>query len=204
MKTLSDYLATYKLFPLMGVTGMSDEVATQLDSILATNYGLRTLGPIVTNHCFNGELVDPKLDPTIIAKNIYILFKKKWDNLIAFAQSDYDPTIGTTKKTVSKYSPEAVKHEGDDKTETVNGIAGFDSAAGSFADDTKQGNKLTHGEIVTTTKAGEDVVTETKQDKLVSQLMAYDLAFWDTYGLIKELCDDAAHASCLSIYSFDE
>ena len=202
MKILSDYMTATTLFPRMGIAALSDTVASQLDSLLKVDYGLRTLAPIVLSFLETDGTVT-EAEANIIAGMVYALNKEKWDSLIKFQTDEYDPMITNSRSQVKTYGKkEANANTGSDTTTNAQGIFGFDST--EAVNDTNGNKTVQYGKTATKTDSGSDTTTVSSRNEAPSQLEEYDLRFWQEHGLLRTILCDTAQTITLPIYDIDD
>lgn len=202
MEILSDYMTATTLFPRMGIAALSATVASQLDSLLKVDYGLRTLAPIVLNFLETDGTVT-EANANIIAGMVYALNKEKWDSLIKFQTDELDPMITNSRSQVKTYGKkEANVNTGSDTTTNAQGIFGFDST--EAVNDTNGNKTVQYGKTATKTDSGSDTTTVSSRNEAPSQLEEYDLRFWQKHGLLRTILGDTAQTITLPIYDIDD
>ena len=202
MEILSDYMTATTLFPRMGISSLSATVASQLDSLLKVDYGLRTLAPIVL-HFLETDGTVTEANANIIAGMVYALNKEKWDSLIKFQTDELDPMVTNSRSQVKTYGKkEANVNTGSDTTTNAQGIFGFDST--EAVNDTKGNKTVQYGKTATKTDSGSDTTTVSSRNEAPSQLEEYDLRFWQEHGLLRTILGDTAQTITLPIYDIDD
>lgn len=197
---LKDYLANAQLFPLMGVSQLN-AIGDVLDKMLATQHGLKTCGPMIT------EFVEP--DGTVsldnqrfIANAVYQCNKAKWDSLIKFASEEVNPLSERSTKITTKYGKIVdEKLGGTDTVSQTDRIAGFDSA--DFVDKDSQEHSTTHGRTSNTANTGSDERTVEGRLTQAEVLVDYTLKFWDKYGITRTVIADTLSFLTLPLYDLD-
>lgn len=197
-----DYLNSCQLFPLMGIAGLEDGIATQLDTILMLRNGRKTCGSLIENYGDDPTKFSEETQTTI-AKAVYMLNKHKWDSLIAFAAENIKPWIESQTKTTTEYGQVIdTANSGEDSYNQKQTIAGFDST--DLVDDNGESRKTTYGHGVKDTHSGTDTETTESRSKQAERLVDYTMQFWDKYGITKTIITDTVRTIALPLYESEE
>lgn len=197
---LKEYLANAQLFPLMGVSQLND-IGETLDTLMRTQYGLKTCGSIITEFVEPDGSVTPE-HQEFIAKALYQNYKAKWDSLIKFASEEVNPLVEKTTKTKTTYGKIVdEKLGGTDVVNQKDRIAGFDST--DFVDKDSQEHSTTHGRTSNTENKGSDEKIVESRLTQAEVLVDYTLNFWDRYGITRTVIADAISFLTLPLYNLD-
>lgn len=117
----------------------------ELDRLFYTNYGLRSVAPLVTSLVLNPQATDADL--TILAQTFTSLCSYKWDKLKNLYISDYDP--------LHNYLDELVESV-EDNTSNNTTLNTSDTASSKTAEqlDSTRTDNLTRAENNTSTESG--------------------------------------------------
>lgn len=200
--TISEYMSDGQFFALMDVAALQS-IGEQLDTLLITVYGHRTCGAIITSFIQDDGSVS-LVRQKAIADSVYLLYKHKWDSLIAFTEKENDQPLTTSySKTTTTYghTVKDTKSGSDGYTDT-NTIAGFDSS--QFVDDKKLDHETKYGSVVDTEHGGENIMVSEKRDQQAERLVDYTLDFWNKHGLVDTVLVDAIKVLSLPLYVLDD
>lgn len=199
--TISDYLTSCQLFPLMGVSQLTD-IAELLDTIMKLRNGSKTCGSLITSYNTDATEISTD-DQETIAKSVYYLNKNKWDSLLAFVDENIKPWIESQSTKTTDYGKVVTgQNSGTDSYAQTNGIAGFDST--EFSDDSKEDHTTTYGRETTDTNSGTDTEKTESRSTQAERLVDYTMRFWDRYGITRTIIADAVNAISLPMYNYEE
>lgn len=135
-----------------------------LDVIFLTNWGLRTVAPVVLELHQEGEQLVPA-ELTQLSQLILVMYKSKWDRLVEVAQAEYDP--------IHNYSDEY--HE--KVTENISG------ERTRTPDISVANNESVATDITITDGGSERMVTSSEEDRLRTDDLSESIQRSGEHGL---------------------
>lgn len=144
------FLATNGIFSAMAYDfGMQN---ADLDLLFYTNYGRKTISPIV-EHLLGSKTVLSSSDITTLARMILAKYKNKWDREVALMNTEYDPIHNY----LDEYSEHKDEIRDEARVEEKNLLTGDTSANSSSNTRTDLlSESVTTTEDSTTTETGHD------------------------------------------------